>query len=123
MELDKLERGDLVFSEITLESKENRDYSDLVVQDLLPAALEPTRAELANGSKLPPWVMRTDARDDRMLVFSKRFSLKKNETVSYRYPLRVVSAGDFILPPVSVEAMYAPDIRSNTASSSIHASF
>ena len=121
-DLDKLERGDLVFAEITLKSSEKRTYSDLIVEDLFPAALEPTHTEVAAENPMPRWVMRTDARDDRMLIYSKRFNLGKNETVVFSYPLRVVSAGDFILPAASVEAMYAPDIHANTSTSTIHVS-
>ena len=61
------------------------------------------------------WVMRSDARDDRMLVFSKRFTLAKGEEATFRYPVRVVSAGDYILPGPSVEAMYHPDLHARRA--------
>ncbi len=59
--------------------------------------------------------MRKDARDDRMLVFSKKFTLEKGKSVQFRYPVRVVSAGDFILPGPAVEAMYQPTLRSHRA--------
>ena len=63
--------------------------------------------------------MRFDARDDRMLVFSKKFSLNKGEEVTFKYPLRVVSAGDYVLPGPSAEAMYFPGLRSHRAPSRI----
>lgn len=120
VDLANLERGDLVFSEITLKSSEERTYSDLVVEDLFPSAFEPTFGDISEDSPMPQWVMRSDARDDKMLIFSKRFTLAKGEKVTFSYPLRVVSSGDFVLPAASVEAMYAPDIRANTAVSAIH---
>ena len=61
------------------------------------------------------WVMRSDARDDRMLVFSKKFKLEANGKVEFYYPLRVVSAGDFVLPGPSVEGMYAPSLHARRA--------
>ena len=59
--------------------------------------------------------MRKDARDDRMLVFSKKFTLEQGKAVQFRYPVRVVSAGDFVLPGPAVEAMYQPTLRSHRA--------
>ena len=59
--------------------------------------------------------MRSDARDDRMLVFSKKFTLAKGAKATFRYPVRVVSAGDYILPGPSVEAMYHPDLHARRA--------
>ena len=126
-DLANLVRGDLLVAELELASTETRPLNDLVVQDLFPAAFEPERGGLDAG--LYPWVyedgngrawvMRDDARDDRMLVFSKRFEIKAGESVFYRYPVRVVSAGTFTLPGPSVEAMYAPEIRACAAPSTV----
>ena len=52
---------------------------------------------------------------DRMLVFSKKFHLEKGEHAVFRYPVRAVSAGEYVLPGPSVEAMYFPDLRSKCA--------
>jgi uncharacterized protein YfaS (alpha-2-macroglobulin family) len=51
-----------------------------------------------------------------MLVFSKRISLKAGEKLDFMYPMRVVSAGEFTLPGVSVEAMYFPSLNARSAS-------
>ena len=40
-----------------------------------------------------------------------------------RYPVRVVSAGDFVLPGPSVEAMYFPTIRARLAPSRLSIRF
>ena len=63
--------------------------------------------------------MRSDARDDRMLVFSKRVSLKAGEKMRFVYPMRVVSSGEFTLPGVSVEAMYYPELNAKSLPSRI----
>jgi uncharacterized protein YfaS (alpha-2-macroglobulin family) len=65
------------------------------------------------------WVMRSDARDDRMLVFSKRISLKAGEKIDFTYPMRIVTSGEFTLPGVSVEAMYYPSLNAKSGSSRI----
>ena len=122
-DLATVARGDLLIAQLSIKVDESRMLSDLVVQDLFPAALEPVHAPL-DPSVYPwfkqsahDWVMRSDARDDRMLVFSKKFYLKKGETATFSYPLRVVSSGEFIMPGPAVEAMYAPEMHSVAAPS------
>ena len=60
-----------------------------------------------------PWELRRDIRDDRVLIFSKKFKAQSGKVVCTHYAVRVVSAGEFILPGTSVEAMYAPEIRAH----------
>jgi len=112
--------GDLVVVRISLASMDTRDLNDLVVEDLFAGAMEPVHG--AMDPALYPWVpqdchnwvMRSDARDDRILVFSKKFHLKKGDEVQFYYPMRVVSAGAFQLPKVAVEAMYQPGLRARS---------
>ena len=99
---------------LTIASDAARVLSDLVVEDLFAGAFEPVHREIAQPGRAD-WVMRSDARDDRMLVFSKKFALKENEKVEFIYPVRVVSAGDFVLPGPSAEGMYAPALRARCA--------
>ena len=51
--------------------------------------------------------------------FSKKFTLAKGEEATFRYPVRVVSSGDCILPGPSVEAMYHPELHARRAPSRI----
>ena len=118
-DLAMLRRGELLQVELTLTSDMRRTFSDLVIEDLFAGAFEPVHRELAAEKGAADWVMRKDARDDRMLVFSKRFSLEAGKSVKMRYPVRVVSAGTFVLPGPSVEAMYHPSIRARLAPSRI----
>ena len=111
-DLSNLRRGDLLVVELTLSAAESRWFSDLVVEDLFAAGLEYAGEE---GDARPNWVMRYDARDDRMLVFSKRFWMEKGNEVKFRYRVRAVTAGEFALPGVAVEAMYAPAVRARRA--------
>ena len=122
--LDNLSRGDLVIVELVIGDQRNRVYSDLVVEDLLPACFEPSTTPVGaathpwiDGDKMLAWEMRREMRDDRMLFFSKRFcdSGEKGKVARAYYAVRVVSAGDFIAPGVSVEAMYDPAVRARTA--------
>ncbi len=118
-DLANLSRGELLVTELTLKSATRRTFSDLVIEDLFAGAFEPVHRELSAAdwrkSDGLDWVMRKDARDDRMLVFSKQFTLNAGQEAKVYYPVRVVSAGDFVLPGPSVEAMYYPMLRARRA--------
>jgi len=136
-DLSKLSPGEMLVAELAIRVDDTRELSDLVLEDLFPACFEPVHGGLApsfaprgSDGSAPArpgaspnligqgkWVMRSDARDDRMLVFSKKFTLAKGEVATFRYPVRVVSAGDFVLPGPSVEAMYNPELHARSAPS------
>ena len=126
-DLGSLVRGDLVIVELTLKPEAGRTYSDLVVEDLLPACFEPDSAPVTkeayawidSQANVLPWELRRDVRDDRVQIFSKRFEAKPGKAVRAHYAVRVVSAGSFIMPGVTVEAMYAPEIRARESASRI----
>lgn len=115
-DMSSLVRGEMLVVRLTVCSDATRELSDLVIEDLFAGAFEPVHREIfVPGRLMADWVMRSDARDDRMLVFSKKFKLEANGKVEFYYPVRVVSAGDFVLPGPSVEAMYAPSMRARRA--------
>ncbi len=109
-----LKRGEMVYSQIVITSAETRELSDLVIEDLLAGAMEPVLSVMGRP-QTPAWVMRYEARDDRMLVFSERFTVEAGEKIVFTHPMRVVSAGQFTLPGVSVEAMYFPSLNARSA--------
>ena len=104
----------MLYVKLEITSHETREIGDLVIEDLFASAMEPV-FDVSVWPVRGEWVMRSDARDDRMLVFSKRFSVKAGETIDFMYPMRVVSAGEFVLPGVSVEAMYFPALNAKSA--------
>ena len=128
-DLGNLARGELLIGEITLDADRDFAFTDLVVQDLFPACLEPDRKEVAeayakfHGKGSTKWVLRSDARDDRVLVFSRPVSIKADDVdqakAKFFYAVRVITPGDFVLPGARVEAMYAPEVKAQTAPSRI----
>lgn len=116
----RAERGDFVIVRIAVSSDDEREISDLVVEDLLPGAFEGVRSPIVPavygwmGADAHKWVLRHEMRDDRVIVFSDRFEMKKGERYCFHYPVRVVSAGTYVLPGVSAEAMYSPELRART---------
>ncbi len=119
-DLSKAACGDLVIVRLGVSSDVARTVNDLVIEDLLPAAFEPVSMPCVPAlypwisSGTHAWVMRSDARDDRILVFSEKFTLEKNDEAFFHYPVRVVSAGAFTLPGAAVEGMYQPSLRART---------
>ena len=116
-------RGEVLIVELTLAAERVCELTDLVVEDLLPAGFEPEPESVVAAFDRGPgrddgrsdWVLRSDARDDRVIVFSRpvRFEcpVEPRRELKFRYAVRAVTAGDFILPGTVVEAMYAPEIR------------
>lgn len=122
-DLANLHAGDLLVVELSVTSAVTRVVNDLVIEDLFAGAYEPVRSELVvpplaeqdAKPRVADWVMRHDARDDRMLVFSKRFTLEAGHEAKFAYQVRVVSAGDYVLPGPSVEGMYNPRLHARRA--------
>ena len=104
--------GQLVAIRLTL-GTEAVNLENIVVSDLLPAGLEIENPALATSQAAPAWLDKEEAkwvnhrdfRDDRALLFSGKLA---NGTVTYTYLARAVSAGDFVLPAPTAEAMYQP---------------
>jgi uncharacterized protein YfaS (alpha-2-macroglobulin family) len=57
--------------------------------------------------------MYMDIRDDRLIMYG---DFRHGRKEVFYYGLRVVTQGEFILPPVRAEAMYAP-MKASVASS------
>ncbi len=49
-----------------------------------------------------------EPRDDRVLIFARAYG----NTAEYRYLVRAVTAGEFVLPAVEASCMYDPGIYS-----------
>jgi hypothetical protein len=106
-----------VVAEITIKAlTENLD--NVIIADLLPAGFEIENPRLESRAGIP-WIKSEfkpdymDIRDDRMLLF---VSLPLQKQKKLYYALRAVTVGEFVLPPVSAEAMYDP-AKSSVANS------
>lgn len=118
----QVRRGDLIVAELTIGSDREREISDLVIEDLLPGAFElagTVDQDLSFvpgiGSDAHNWLLRSDAKDDRVVAFSRKLKLSPHEKIRFCYCVRVVSAGEYSHPAATVEAMYVPSLRARTA--------
>jgi len=113
MDLKSIKQGDLAVVKLTIDPRGETSGS-LVVEDLLPAGLEIENPALATAKFLPwvtaktDWCIHREIRDDRLLLFTDSVV----ERAEYFYTVRAVTPGTFSLPPVRVEAMYHPEVRS-----------
>lgn len=105
-----------------------KPLQDVVVEDLLPGGFDIENLRLSSRISGDLFTDRTlpvdhlDIRDDRCLLFLdvprsrqvKRNGKRVREPGVYRYLVRAVSAGEFILPPTLAECMYDPAQQSMT---------
>lgn len=112
-DLNKLNHGDVVIAEISIDA--NIAYDNIIVEDLLPACLEIENPRLSSTEKVE-WIKKDsfepdhiDIRDDRLLLFT---DLPNTKDLYYRYAARAVTKGEFTLPPISASCMYDPSIVS-----------
>ena len=121
IDMAKLTQGDIVVVRLSVTASDDRD--DIVVEDLLPACLEPESRNLVTDGHfawLPQstnwrWANHVEFRDDRVLLFSGE--LDRGATYTWHYSARAVSAGEYVVPAVQASAMYDPHIIARGAPS------
>ncbi len=123
VDLASLTPGDAVVVELSIRVRADTEgLDDAIVEELLPACLEPDTGSLAASGTLS-WlsedeeksILRREVRDDRLLFFMNPI----DNTISIHYSARVVSSGTFTIPPASVEGMYRPDVNARTAPTTV----
>lgn len=125
--------GELVLVDLLFETAEARDQ--VVIDDPLPAGVEPLDIKLETVAKSQdvgdgPFVahastankpasayasVHREHHDDRVLTFLGHV---EPGLYRFRYVARATSAGTFVVPPTTVEAMYAPEISGRTGATS-----
>ncbi len=113
--------GDLLVARLTIRSE--KDIPDALVADLLPAGfevenqhLEHTEKQagiLMDGRTVDDWmadetIHAQEYRDDRYMA---ALDLDSHRETRLFYLIRVVSPGEFSVPPPFAESMYQPEIR------------
>jgi uncharacterized protein YfaS (alpha-2-macroglobulin family) len=109
--------GDLALLDLTVVNRDER--TQVVLDDPLPAGLEPVETALATTSDgLASGVSEESSiffhrehRDDRVLTFIERLPPGIHH---FRYVARATSTGDFVAPPTRASCMYQPDVFGRT---------
>ena len=113
--LNNIKQGQILTCKIMITSPAQR-VDNISITNLLPACFEienPRLPEVQRAVAQSPnqmLVRNLDIRDDRLTLFT---DLPASSTKEYSFLVRVVNRGNYTVPPVSAEAMYAPsDYRS-----------
>ncbi len=123
IDMAKLTQGDIVVVRLSVTPYDTRD--DIVVEDLLPACLEPESQNLVTDGNLAwlpqstnwRWADHVEFRDDRVLLFSG--NIERGKTYTWHYSARAVSSGEYVVPAVQASAMYDPRIIARGAPSRV----
>ena len=106
-------QNDLIVVKITLENTVGNDVSNVVITDMLPAGFEIENPRVGavpdlnwiKDNTTPDYI---DMRDDRINLFTNITSKPKN----FYYLVRAVSTGNYVMGPVSADAMYNGEYHS-----------
>ena len=111
---DGLKQGDFVVVEIAVSATQPLD--NVIIEDLLPAGFEVENKNLKSAEAMDEEgesgegmsVQRSEARDDRMVAF---VNVAAGEKRVFRYAVRAVTPGRYVMPPVQASCMYDPDVQ------------
>ena len=105
--------GDMIYVRLTVSNLQQVKQHELALVDHLPAGWEPERID-PNDPQLSSFYNKEvwskehfNIRDQRIEVFG---DLAAGQTAQFVYVVRAVTAGQFFVPPVELEAMYNSDI-------------
>jgi hypothetical protein len=104
----EVQSGDLIEIELLVDSK--NDYEYVILEDQKIAGCEPV--ELLSGYLPGRWNAYIEFRDQRVCLFTRL--LTRGEQ-SFRYRMRAEIPGKFSALPARAWAMYAPELRGNSA--------
>lgn len=108
---------------LKIECTAEQDIANCVLQIPFPSCLEIENKNLQNVEEFS-WMQTEnrlvptyeDRQNERLLVFA---DLKQGDKQVYYVPFRTIFVGNCMLPPVSCESMYQPELRAGTAFSEI----
>lgn len=108
-DLSRLSSGDLIEVELIVESK--NDYEFVVIEDRKAAGLESVAVQ--SGYARRGMRAYVEYRDERVALFLRQLP-RGRHSLSYR--LRAEIPGEFVALPAQAVALYAPELRGNSAS-------
>ena len=118
--------GDLVRVSLTIRTAQNR--RNVVIDDPIPAGLEPLDARLSSTSQVEVsggeavrdgssfGIDHVEIQDNRVLLFATGL---EPGTLTYTYVARATAPGTFIAAPTQAEEMYRPEIFGRTATATM----
>ncbi len=96
---------------VTVKNPTVNDYSSLALSEVIPSGWEIINERLRTGGAVT--YDHQDIRDDRCNWF---FDLAAGKSRTFQLKLRAAYEGAYVLPAITVNAMYDPHVAANTAS-------
>jgi len=118
-EIDQREQGKGFWVVYTVENTYNTTLEEIALSSLFPAGWEIMNPRMAKGPARE-WVRKLglsrgkymDIRDDRVNWF---FDLSRSRAIRVGVRINPTFKGEYVLPPVTVEAMYSPEFYARIA--------
>ena len=85
------------------------NIKNLALTQILPSGWEIINDRLSGSNSYNYNADFVDIRDDRIMWFFDYSNTEKDNLKVYKVRIRAVTAGEFEMPPTSLEAMYLPD--------------
>ncbi len=103
--------GSDLIAEIAVRNTSGEELSDTALTFRTPSGWELANLRIGRSGddddSAPSLYDYQDTRDDRVMTY---FGLKRGETKQFRFYVNKTYEGDFFLPAITAEAMYAPEI-------------
>lgn len=103
-----IKSGDLIEIELSIDSK--NDYEYVLIEDMKPAGFEPVKVQ--SGWVYEGLPAYQEFRDEKVAFFAERLP-RGTHNLTYRVKAEI--PGRFSALPTKVEAMYAPELKGNSA--------
>ncbi|WP_298652443.1 MG2 domain-containing protein [uncultured Proteiniphilum sp.] len=107
LNVESLPQGAEFTAVVTVQNGVEQAFTDLALTQVFPSGWEIFNERMLGGDAAAPDAGYTyrDIRDDRVLTY---FNLGAGQTKTFRVRLQAAYRGNYYLPPVSCQAMYAP---------------
>ena len=120
----ELKQGTSFYGEVWIQNPaQNGELQNLALSQVFPSGWEIISTRYAeddsgsntNAREESSYTYR-DIKDDRVYTF---FSLSAGAKAIFKIKLNAAYAGEFVMPAITVEAMYQPQIHANSANSHV----
>jgi uncharacterized protein YfaS (alpha-2-macroglobulin family) len=101
---------------LTVRNLSGKNQSDVALVDLLPCGFEVGADSLRPGPSGAPGADSVDVREDRNIFYC---TVGDRNSLTFRYRVKPVCAGEFNVPPASASSMYDQAIHGRGVASMI----
>lgn len=107
--IEQLKQGEDITAEISIKNTGlTGTYEELALSYLIPSGFEIINDRLTGNTNAWPGAEHVDIRDDRYYVY---FSLKQNQTKTFKFRFNAAFKGEYMLPAIHCSAMYDNSIQ------------